>query len=107
MKKPRTLHIKARKRHCQTGLKGIADQATGFGDGRALRRFTKSASAGGEQRRINELARLEHACFTKMQGIGNDYIYVDCFHERPPKDPARLSVAMADRHFESAATGSF
>ncbi len=37
--------------------------------------------------------------FTKMQGIGNDYVYVDCFHERPPKDPSRLSVAIADRHF--------
>jgi diaminopimelate epimerase len=34
-----------------------------------------------------------------MQGIGNDYIYVDCFNERPPKDPAKLSTAIADRHF--------
>ena len=37
--------------------------------------------------------------FTKMQGIGNDYVYVDCFHERPPKDPAKLSVAIANRNF--------
>jgi diaminopimelate epimerase len=37
--------------------------------------------------------------FTKMQGIGNDYIYVDCFHERSPKDPAKLSVAIANRNF--------
>jgi diaminopimelate epimerase len=37
--------------------------------------------------------------FTKMQGIGNDYIYVDCFNERPPKDPAKLSVAVANRNF--------
>jgi diaminopimelate epimerase len=37
--------------------------------------------------------------FTKMQGIGNDYIYVDCFHERPPKDPAKLSIAIANRNF--------
>lgn len=37
--------------------------------------------------------------FTKMQGIGNDYIYVDCFHDKPPKDPAKLSVAIANRNF--------
>src|SRR5215468_5500844 len=37
--------------------------------------------------------------FTKMQGAGNDYIYVDCFREKPPAHPAKLSVAIADRHF--------
>src|SRR5262245_47859805 len=37
--------------------------------------------------------------FTKMQGCGNDYIYLDCFRQPPPKDPAALSRAMADRHF--------
>jgi diaminopimelate epimerase len=37
--------------------------------------------------------------FTKMHGCGNDYVYVDCFREQPPKDPAKLSVAVADRHF--------
>src|SRR5580704_7364137 len=37
--------------------------------------------------------------FTKMQGAGNDYVYVDCFHEKLPSDPAKLSMAIADRHF--------
>src|SRR6266571_1266666 len=37
--------------------------------------------------------------FTKMQGCGNDYIYVDCFHEKLPKDAAALSRAVSDRHF--------
>jgi diaminopimelate epimerase len=36
--------------------------------------------------------------FTKMQGAGNDYIYVDCFHERTPADPAALARAVSDRH---------
>jgi diaminopimelate epimerase len=36
--------------------------------------------------------------FTKMHGIGNDYVYVDCVRQRPPADPARLSVAVSDRH---------
>jgi len=37
--------------------------------------------------------------FTKMQGCGNDYVYVDCFRERLPADPGKLSIAIADRHF--------
>jgi len=34
--------------------------------------------------------------FVKMHGIGNDYIYVDCF-ERDVPDPAQLSVRLSDR----------
>ncbi len=34
-----------------------------------------------------------------MQGIGNDYVYVDCFAQKPPSDPAALAVKIADRHF--------
>lgn len=37
--------------------------------------------------------------FTKMQGCGNDYIYVDCMSQPPPADPAALSKAISDRHF--------
>ncbi|MFL5340312.1 MAG: diaminopimelate epimerase [Gemmataceae bacterium] len=37
--------------------------------------------------------------FTKMHGCGNDYVYVDCFREKLPGDPAALSRAIADRHF--------
>lgn len=36
--------------------------------------------------------------FTKMQGIGNDYIYVNCFEEKVP-DPERVSQIVSDRHF--------
>src|SRR5947209_20042364 len=43
--------------------------------------------------------------FTKMQGCGNDYIYVDCFHEKPPGDPAALSRVISDRHFGVGADG--
>jgi diaminopimelate epimerase len=35
--------------------------------------------------------------FTKMHGIGNDYIYVDCFRQPAPADPAALSRAISDR----------
>lgn len=37
--------------------------------------------------------------FTKMQGIGNDYVYVNCFDVPLPNDPAALAVKIADRHF--------
>src|SRR6516162_8159537 len=37
--------------------------------------------------------------FTKMQGAGNDYIYVDCFAQKMPANPAALSQKIADRHF--------
>src|SRR5947208_14408291 len=37
--------------------------------------------------------------FTKMHGCGNDYVYVDCTRQPPPRDPAALSRAVSDRHF--------
>jgi diaminopimelate epimerase len=37
--------------------------------------------------------------FTKMQGCGNDYIYVDCFRQPMTHDPPGLSRAISDRHF--------
>lgn len=37
--------------------------------------------------------------FTKLHGAGNDYIYIDCFRESPPKDAAALSRQLSDRHF--------
>src|SRR6516225_3287390 len=36
--------------------------------------------------------------FTKMHGCGNDYIYVDCFRNPMPHDPAGLSRRISDRH---------
>ena len=35
---------------------------------------------------------------TKMHGIGNDYIYVNCFEESVP-DPSRAARGLSDRHF--------
>src|SRR5947209_5281478 len=37
--------------------------------------------------------------FTKMHGAGNDYVYVDCFAQPIPTDPAALARKIADRHF--------
>ena len=38
--------------------------------------------------------------FTKMQGLGNDYVYVNCFEETV-NDPEKLAIAVSDRHFET------
>jgi len=37
--------------------------------------------------------------FIKMHGAGNDYVYVDCFSQAPPGDPAGLARRVSDRHF--------
>ena len=37
--------------------------------------------------------------FTKMHGCGNDYVFVDCISQPPPRDPAVLSPVISDRHF--------
>ena len=42
--------------------------------------------------------------FTKMHGLGNDYIYINCL-EGAPRDPASLAVEMSDRHKGVGADG--
>lgn len=36
--------------------------------------------------------------FTKMQALGNDYVYVNCFEETI-QEPERLARAVSDRHY--------
>lgn len=42
--------------------------------------------------------------FTKMHGIGNDYVYVNCFEEEM-KDPVKLAPIISDRHFGVGSDG--
>lgn len=42
--------------------------------------------------------------FTKMHGIGNDYIYIDCL-ETMPENPAGLSIEMSTRHTSIGSDG--
>ena len=42
--------------------------------------------------------------FTKMQGIGNDYVYVDCTRQ-DLKNPSEVSRLVSDRHFGIGADG--
>ncbi|RGY96475.1 diaminopimelate epimerase [Clostridium sp. AM58-1XD] len=42
--------------------------------------------------------------FTKMHGIGNDYVYVNCFEEEV-EDPSAVAVKVSDRHFGIGSDG--
>lgn len=42
--------------------------------------------------------------FTKMEGLGNDYVYVNCFSEEI-ENPAELAVRISDRHFGIGSDG--
>lgn len=42
--------------------------------------------------------------FTKMEGLGNDYVYVNCFKEQVD-NPSELSIKVSDRHFGIGSDG--
>lgn len=42
--------------------------------------------------------------FTKMEGLGNDYVYIDCTKEEI-KNPSELAVKVSDRHFGVGSDG--
>ena len=37
--------------------------------------------------------------FTKMHGLGNDYVYVSGFDQPAPSNPEQVAIAVSDRHF--------
>ncbi len=43
--------------------------------------------------------------FTKMQGLGNDYIYVNCFSEQVPEEIGALAKRVSNRHFGIGSDG--
>lgn len=42
--------------------------------------------------------------FTKMEGLGNDYVYVNCFEETV-EDPKSVAIKVSDRHFGIGSDG--
>ena len=42
--------------------------------------------------------------FTKMHGIGNDYVYINCFKEKV-ENPESLAIKMSDRHYGVGSDG--
>lgn len=47
---------------------------------------------------------MDQLLFTKMHGIGNDYIYLNCM-EWAPKDPSALAQRLSDRHLSIGGNG--
>jgi len=43
--------------------------------------------------------------FTKMHGLGNDYVYVEAFSQPAPADPGATARAVSDRHFAIGSDG--
>jgi len=42
--------------------------------------------------------------FTKMEGLGNDYVYVNCFQEKV-ENPSEVAIRVSDRHFGIGSDG--
>ena len=42
--------------------------------------------------------------FTKMEGLGNDYVYVNCFEEKID-NASEIAIAVSDRHFGIGSDG--
>lgn len=61
----------------------------------------RSSEAERVSRIMNGSVRMK---FTKMHGLGNDYIYVNAFTETID-DPHALAIAVSDRHFGVGADG--
>lgn len=64
---------------------------------------SRAAGVAASRFRISARATVPDASplvvpFTKMQGLGNDYVYVEEF-KKPVDNPAALAVAVSDRHF--------
>src|SRR5205823_590808 len=66
--------------------------------------FVRTDSRGSQNRDCGSAAKQAAILgaimrFVKMQGCGNDYVYVDCVRQPPPRDPAGLARVISDRHF--------
>ena len=43
--------------------------------------------------------------FFKMQGLGNDYVYIDCINGKEPLDIKNLTNRLSNRHFGVGSDG--
>lgn len=52
---------------------------------------------------MNKNARNQVMKFTKMHGLGNDYLYI--YDDKEPENPGELSIKLSDRHFGAGSDG--
>ena len=89
--------VKIRRRACLLSIPCVTsiDTANALADSL----MSRYSEANTELVNINSLrVKKKKLHFTKMQGCGNDYIYIDCFEEKV-SSPESLSVLLSDRHF--------
>ena len=89
--------VKLRRRAVMLGIPCLTavDTAAALADS-LMSRFSEINTELVDINNMRERKRTVR--FTKMQGIGNDYIYIDCL-ENMISSPESLSVYMSDRHF--------
>ena len=89
--------VKLRRRAVMLGIPCLTaiDTADALADS-LMSRYSEINTELVDINHMREKKRVIH--FTKMQGCGNDYIYIDCL-EQTPASPESLSVYMSDRHF--------
>ncbi|MDR1002306.1 MAG: carbamoyl-phosphate synthase large subunit [Oscillospiraceae bacterium] len=89
--------VKMRRKACLLGIPPLTslDTANALADSLLSRYSEISTELININEMRNERMKLE---FTKMQGCGNDYIYINCF-DREINCPESLSAILSDRHF--------
>ncbi len=94
---PATDDVKIRRKACLLGIPCLTsiDTANALADSL----LSGYSEINTELVDINDLRSERMALkFTKMQGCGNDYIYINCF-DLEINSPESLSVLLSDRHF--------
>ncbi|MDD6276191.1 MAG: carbamoyl-phosphate synthase large subunit [Clostridia bacterium] len=89
--------VKIRRRACMLGIPTMTsiDTANALADSLMSRYSENSTELIDINNRRSVKRKLN---FMKMQGCGNDYIYIDCF-DSDIDSPEFLSVVLSDRHF--------
>ena len=89
--------VKIRRRACMLGIPTMTsiDTANALADS-LMSRYSENSTELIDINNRRSVKRKLH--FVKMQGCGNDYIYIDCF-DSDIDSPEFLSVVLSDRHF--------
>jgi carbamoyl-phosphate synthase large subunit len=100
---PASDDVKIRRRACALGIPCLTSVNTANALAECL--LSGYSEINTELIDINNL-RSEHVKikFTKMQGCGNDYIYINCF-DLEINSPESLSVFLSDRHYGVGSDG--
>ena len=72
------------------------DETTNVFSGPGSRSLDRNRPAGLQLLLWNQ--KMPEISFFKLHGAGNDYVYLDCFHQSEPQRPSDLAKVLADRH---------